>query len=514
MRRALGLSAALLAGLAGCTLGPDWKKPSPGLPDHFTPAEGSAVSSTPTAATAAPDWWRLFNDPTLTALEEQVAASNLDVAEAGYRVAQGRALLTEAGAARYPTLGASASYAHERASPNGIMSLLGTTDNESASTVAGGSAPFGVSGISGSSQENPVFNLWQYGLDASWELDLWGKARRETEAARAEAQETAEMRRGALVSAQAELARDYITLRAVQAERAITAHNLADAEHNLALTRLRYANGTGTRLDLANAGAEVSSIRATLPDLDNQSLLLINALSYLLGEPPRSLMAKLQSPAPVPPAPPSPPMGLPSALAAERPDIRAAAAALHAATARIGAAQADFYPQITLGTSFGLQALDAADLGLWSSRQFGLGPSISLPIFEGGRLRGQLALRQAQAQQAALAYRQTVLGAWHEVDDALNTYAAAQRQHAALADAVAQNETALAAARLQYTAGAADFLNVLTVQDRLLAAQRALVQATQQTDLALIGLYNALGGGWQQTFPEALPKLADAGAAP
>lgn len=507
--RGIALSVLTLS-LAGCTMGPDWHQPHADLPTTFAPAAGNPTASRTVTIAADPNWWRILNDPTLTALEQQVASDNLDVAEATARLSQSRSTLQIAGASQLPALGANASYARERASPNGVMGLLGTTESEGVDTIADGSPGFGPAGISDSNGNSPPFNLWQYGFDASWELDLWGRARRETESAQAASAGAEDDRRAVLVSAEAELARDYVSLRGVQAELAITNQNLGDARRNLALTELRYSNGATTALDVANARADVASISATLPDLQNRVLILINAASLLLGQPPRALAVELATPAAIPPMPPQVPIGLPSTLAEQRPDIRAAADRLHEATAEIGVAQAEFYPQITLGGSFDIQALDASDLGLWNSRQFGFGPSISLPIFEGGKLRGQLHLRQAGQRAAAIAYRHTVLQAWHEVDDALNTYAAAQKQVAALADAVTQNRQALAMAQQQYAAGAADFLNVLTVQNRLLDEQRHLVQATAQTDLALVGLYKALGGGWQQSFPPAAPTLVAA----
>lgn len=497
----LAVAGALLL-LGACTVGPDWHEPvpAPELPTAFSSPVGKSVVSRLGAAAADPAWWTIFGDPELTSLERRVTVANLDVAEATARLAQSRAERRIVGADQYPSATANASYARERASPNGVLGLLGTTQHQSTATVADGSPGFGPTSLPGNSGSAP-FDLWQYGFDASWEIDLWGRVRRAVEASSAAVEATADMRRGVLVSALAETARDYLQLRGVQAQIAITQQNLEVATHSLSLSRLRLANGATTNLDVANAAAQVSTIRAGLPALQKQEAQLINALSFLLGAPPHALATELATPKPIPPVPPRIPVGVPSELAQQRPDILAAAARLHEATADIGVAVADFYPRITLSGSLDVQALQLSGLGSWASRQYGLGPTISLPIFEGGRLHGALELRTAQQTQAAIVYQRTVLQAWHEVDDALTAYRAAQNQRSQWREAVRQNRIALATAQSQYSQGAVDFLNVLTVQNQLLSAQRALVQSDTDTDVALASLYKALGGGWQSDFP-------------
>ncbi|TWB23191.1 NodT family efflux transporter outer membrane factor (OMF) lipoprotein [Nitrospirillum bahiense] len=495
----LAMVGALLF-LGGCTVGPDWHEPTPALPLAFSPPVGEAATSRMDAAAADPEWWTIFGDAELSSLERRVASMNLDVAEATTRVAQSRAERRMVGADQYPSASANASYARERASPNGVLGLLGTTQPQSAATIANGGPGFGPTSLPGSSG-SPAFDLWQYGFDASWELDLWGRVRRAVEASSAEVEATADMRRGVLVSALAETARDYLQLRGVQAQIAITQQNLDIATHSLSLTKLRFSNGATTNLDVANAAAQVSAIQAGLPALRKQEAQLINALSFLLGAPPRALATELAAPKPIPPVPPRIPVGLPSELARQRPDIRSAEARLHEATANTGVAVADFYPRVVLGGSFDIQALQFSGLGSWASRQYGIGPSISLPIFEGGRLHGALELRKAQQKQAAIVYQRTVLQAWHEVDDALTAYNAAQNQRSQLLETVRQSRIALATAQSQYVEGAVDFLNVLSVQNQLLSVQRAQTQADTDTDLALASLYKALGGGWQSEFP-------------
>ena len=230
---------------------------------------------------------------------------------------------------------------------------------------------------------------------------------------------------------------------------------------------------------------------------DRREAQLINALSLLLARPPQALHAELSATAAIPAGPRHVPVGLPSELAERRPDIRRAEAELHAATASIGVAQGDFYPRITLSGNVGFQALQLADFGSWSSRTFAFGPAFSVPLFDGGRLRGTLQLREAQQQEAAITYQKTVLGAWHEVDNALSAYQAEQRRHASLEQAVSHSRLALHSAEEQYAQGTVDFLNVLSVQNALLANQAALVESTAGVSLALVDLYKSLGGGWQ-----------------
>jgi NodT family efflux transporter outer membrane factor (OMF) lipoprotein len=221
----------------------------------------------------------------------------------------------------------------------------------------------------------------------------------------------------------------------------------------------------------------------------------------LLGETPGALTAKLAQAQPVPPVPPVVPVGLPSELVERRPDIRQAEANLHMATAEIGAAEADFFPKITLSGSVGLQALQFKDLGNWDSRMFSGGPSISIPIFEGGQLKYRLELRKSQQQEAAVQYQQTVLQAFHDVDNALTAYVKEQQRREALGRAVDQANRALGLARSQYTQGLTVYLDVLTAQRTLFAAQQQYADSTTTVSTNLVQLYKALGGGWEGSFP-------------
>jgi NodT family efflux transporter outer membrane factor (OMF) lipoprotein len=206
------------------------------------------------------------------------------------------------------------------------------------------------------------------------------------------------------------------------------------------------------------------------------------------------------------------PTGIPSDLARRRPDIREAEANLHQATAEVGVAKADFYPSITLSGSGSLQSLQLSQLGSWGSRQFAFGPSISLPIFEGGRLKATLNLRKEQQQEAAISYQRTVLSAWHEIDNALTAYSSQQLRHDDLQATVQDDQKALRLAQAQYTAGTGSFLQVLDAQRSLLSAQQNLTDNTTQISTNLVSLYKALGGGWESTYPDH--TAADESATP
>jgi NodT family efflux transporter outer membrane factor (OMF) lipoprotein len=267
-----------------------------------------------------------------------------------------------------------------------------------------------------------------------------------------------------------------------------------------------------TDLDVANAAAQLRTTAAQIPPFQQLESQYINAISLLLGLPPNALQAELITPKPVPPVPPTVPVGLPSELALRRPDIRQAEAQLHAATAEIGVAVANFYPSVTLSGSLGLQALQPWKVFDVNALQFGVGPNITIPIFEGGQLKATLELSKAQQQEAAINFQKTVLGAWHEVDNALTAYQTEQARRDQLAEAVAQNQRALSLAQSRYEDGVADFLQVLTAEQNLVSTQLQFVQSTTNVSANLVALYKALGGGWETQLPRANDNLSPLGA--
>ncbi len=472
MKPAFALCPLLLGLLAGCTLGPDFHQPSSQAPASWAPLQEAPAPSQALAEPIEQRWWQSFDDARLSALIERASQRNLDLQIASARLLQSRALRTSIASEQTPAVDLGAGYSRARNSAEGL------------------SDPSGKGGKS-------AFNLWQGDLTASWELDLWGRVRRQVEAADAVVEVAENDRRGVLLSLLAETAGNYIQLRSVQSTLAVTRENLEVSRHSLRLSQMRLRDGVATALDVAQASAQVASIEARLPTLEERQAQLINALSLLLAEPPRSLQAELLVPGAMPTPQQRFAIGVPSELAERRPDILQASAQLHAATASIGVAKADFYPSIRLSGNVGFQSMQLSDFGGWDSRRFGIGPQLSLPIFEGGRLRGVLELREAQQQEAALHYQQVVLRAWHEIDDVLRLYNASQLRRDLLAEAVRQNRIALQTAQQQYVEGAVDFLNVLSVQGALLASQEQWVESSAAVSQALVGLYKALGGGWQ-----------------
>ena len=501
LRLITGLSVAVL--LSGCALGPNFVPPNPGLPptSFFAGATHKPVVSTRVAlAPVNPDWWALFHDRELIALEHRVAGANLDVRTATLRLTESRYQRGVTASALFPSLSDNGSYERQGISQNGILGLFASA---TPGTEAGGAFGTGTGGIPGSLLQ--PFSLWQQGFDASWELDIWGQVRRQVEAADADCVEAADQRRGALVSALAEVARDYMQLRGIQEQIRIARNNVKTETDILDITKERQKTGVVTGLDVENAAAQVDSLKATIPDLQRQESEAINALSLLLDEPPGGLAAELVTPGAVPPPPPRIPVGIPSDLARRRPDIRQAEAQLHEATADIGVAVASFYPTVTLNGSVGFQALDLKNLWKGSSLQYALGPGVTMPLFEGGKLTSMLNLRTAQQQEAWISYHETVLKAWHDVVNALVAYRTETARHRELVLQIDHAGKALDLARSRYRDGVEQFVTVLDAERTLLSAQQQGAQSATNVAVDIVALYKALGGGWEGHFPPEPP---------
>ncbi|WP_238996805.1 efflux transporter outer membrane subunit [Entomobacter blattae] len=479
--------------VAGCAVGPDYKSPVVWSPKEWSSQQvqsttlfsGSlAEKSNLTAAHLDVEWWKAFNDPLLNSLVERVASQNLDVQAASARIEESRASLGITGAAQYPTLSGNGLYSRTQSSS---MFAERASRSISGEDVMGG-------------RSIPQWNVWYYGLDAMWEADLWGKVRRDVEKAEATLQESEEERRAVLIAQMAEVARNYITLRGLQTQLDIVVANRKVAVEEVELTEERYRGGLTTQLDVENARSQLKTLDAQIPQLKEQVRSTINAIGLLLGAPPQALAKELDTPQKIPVLPYQVPVGLPSQLAERRPDIRKADAELHAATADIGVAEAQFYPRLILNGNLGFQALSFRDLGFWNARSWNVGPIITIPFFEGGKLRGQLKLAEATQKEAAVNYRKTVLTAWREVDDAMDSYQKEQSRNRELQQNVQANRNALALAREQYQHGTQTFLNVLDAQRRVLSSEVDLVLSTTTQSTNLVKLYNALGGGWEHTY--------------
>ena len=305
-----------------------------------------------------------------------------------------------------------------------------------------------------------------------------------------------------MVSVLADVAQSYMELRGAQARLRVAQENLATINELLDLTRQRLAAGLTTHIDVSNAMAQADVTRAELPAFELQITQSINQLSQLLGREPDALRSELQGEQPVPSPPSEVPVGLPAELARRRPDIREAEANLHAATAQIGVAVANLFPRLSLAASGGFQSETMGTLLEWASRFGSLGPTLDLPIFDRGRWK-TVQLYDVRAQEAALAYRRTVLAALHEVENALAAYAQDQQRRAWLDATVAQNRDALALSRQRYESGVISFIDVLDVERTLQQNELSLTDSTTSLSGDLVRLYRALGGGWEQDSKRA-----------
>src|SRR3984893_15389253 len=461
-------------GLIGCTVGPDYESPEMREAPRRSALNGESVPSRTVEGAVDILWWKSFRDFQLSSLGERLVTQNLALGTAAERVIQSMAQRRVAGSQGLPHIEGQSSSTYNRQSPNGTLSLL---------TPAPG-APLD-------------YALFHDGLTSSWQLDVFGRVRRAVEAADAATLAAVENRHGVALAAVAELAQSYMQLRGTQNRLGIAKRNLRLAEENVELVNKRFGDGVATTLDLAQARAQQATIAATLPPLRTQEAEFINVIGRLLGYAPPALETELHRSQILPRVPRKVPVGLPGTLVRRRPDVREAEARLHEATAQTGVAVASFYPDVTLNGAVGVESLQLANLFSPTSTAFALGPSVSIPIFEGGRLRGTLALRESQEREAAISFQKTVLRAWKEVDDAITAYREAQLRRGHVARSVTENQAALQVARQRYSEGAIDFLNVITTQAQLLQSENDLADSDTQIATDLVNLYRALGGGWE-----------------
>ena len=461
-------------GLTSCTVGPDFQSPEIREAPRRSVPDGGSVPSRTVETAVDMAWWKSFRDSQLSSLVERLVAQNLDLETAAERVIQSMAQRRVAASQGLPQIDGQSSGTYNRQSPNGTLSLL----------VPKPGAPL-------------EYSLFRDGLTSSWQLDLFGRVRRAVEAADSATLAAVENRHGVALAAVAELALGYMQLRGTQNRLGIAKRNLGLAEENVELVNKRFGDGVATTLDLAQARAQQATIAATLPPLRTQEAEFINVIGLLLGYAPRALEAELHRSQILPRVPRKVPVGLPGTLVRRRPDVREAEARLHEATAQTGVAVASFYPDVTLNGAVGVESLQLTNLFSPTSTAFALGPSVSIPIFEGGRLRGTLALRESREREAAIIFQKTVLRAWKEVDDAITAYREAQLRRSHVARSVTENQAALQAARQRYSEGAIDFLNVITTQAQLLQSENDLADSDTQIATGLVNLYRTLGGGWE-----------------
>lgn len=460
------LALALALSLAGCLVGPDYQAPQPSLPGQWAGLKGGQEGN-PAAATGQPSalaaWWRQLKDPLLDSLIDQALKANLDLASAQARLRQARA--------------------------GRAVALGGLLPQAEAS---GGYQLTHKAGVSKDSHDD----LFQAGLDAAWELDLFGGRRRALEAAEAGVTAAQEGIYATQVSLCAEVALDYVQLRGYQRQIAIARANLEAQERTAEITRKRWRAGFASALDVANAEANVFSTQSAIPVFESQARQSVYALGVLLGQPPDQLLERLTPPGSLPAIPAQIPVGLPSDLLRQRPDIRQAEANLHSLTAQVGVATADLFPKFSLTGSLGWSSNLLSNMWNDSNRSFALGPAGSWSIFNGGALVANVRLQEALRDQAFIAYQKTVLTALQDVENALVAFAKEQQHRQALSQAVEANRRAVNLSVRLYSEGQTDFLNVATAQRSLYASEDALVQSERSIATDLIALYKALGGGW------------------
>jgi NodT family efflux transporter outer membrane factor (OMF) lipoprotein len=470
-RSGKGLFFLVVVFLAGCTVGPDYREPKLAVPVRWQEAHQPGVEVRPADLTR---WWTAFNDPLLDALVERAVKSNLDLRIAEARIREARAARAATASGLWPTLDVSASYKRSRTSENALG--------------LGSLAPQG-----GGELEQDLFRT---GFDASWEIDVFGGVRRSVEAADATIQASVESRRDVLVTLLGDVAKNYIDLRGFQRRLAVAQDNLKAQQDTLELTRIRFQAGLTSDLEVAQAEAQVNTTAAQIPGLESSLKAAAYSLDLLLGLAPGALWRDLADDKPIPNLPPEVLVGLPSELLRRRPDIRVAERQLAAATAQVGAAMADLFPKFSLTGAYGLQSISASDWLTGRSRFWSIGPTIRWPIFDAGKIRANIEVRNAQQEQALGQYEKTVLAAFGEVEKSLVNYSREQARRQALLGAVASNRRALEMANELYLRGLNDFLNVLDAQRSLYAAESDLAQSEATMASNLVALYKALGGGW------------------
>jgi NodT family efflux transporter outer membrane factor (OMF) lipoprotein len=459
-----GAIALIAILLSGCTVGPNFQAPQTQMPADWVPPTSQPTTNQSVATAEIPEigkWWEVFHDPTLNSLIDRAYESNLDLKVAETRIREARATRIIATAALWPSLDSSASYTRA-----GIV-RSGPTD------------------------------LYRAGLDASWEIDVFGGNRRNVEAATAELESSIESRRDVLVTLMSEVALTYIDLRSFQREIEIAYENLDAQRHSADLTRRRLVAGFVSRLDTANADASVASTESTIPSLQASVRQSIYALSVLLGQQPAALVSELSETASIPLVPARVPVGLPSDLLRRRPDIRQAEANLHAATADIGVAVSDLYPRFSLDGSFSYQGDRPGHLMTLQNGAWAIGPSVSWNIFDAGRIRANIEFQKAAAEASLLAYQSTILTALQDVENSLVAYETEQHHYKYIVISVDANRLALDISTQLYANGQTTFLDVLNAQRSLFGAQTAQVDSERTIATNLVSLYKALGGGWE-----------------
>jgi multidrug efflux system outer membrane protein len=462
----------LLSSTVACAVGPRYQPPDVPVPGAWQ--ESPAVDPT---AKAPPleHWWTAFHDPILDRLVAGAVEGNLDLKIAAARILEARAARGIAASAALPQVDVGAAYSRSQRS-----------EAVPPFQSVGESSPFGP-------REQ---NAFEVGFDAAWEIDVFGGVRRDKEAALAQVHAAEEARRDVLVTLLADVARNYVELRASQRQLQILDETLRSERDTLELAKARFEGGLGTELDVARAEGLLAANTARRPTLERLAREAVHRLGVLLGKGPGALASELEAPGDIPTLPPEVPQTLPSELLSRRPDLRRAERDLAAATARVGVARADLFPRFSIIGGFGRRSEDAGDLSGGASQFWTILPLVRWPIFSGGRIRANIRVQDARQEQALRQYEQAILVALEEVENSLSAHTRELRREESLREAVAANHRALELAMDRYTSGLESFLSVLDAQRSVYAAQDLLVQSERNAVVSLISVYKSLGGGW------------------
>jgi len=466
----------LMLFLQGCAVGPNYHRPETALPADYKSKElGSWKTGTPLDNVPKGTWWEIFGDDTLNELESQAAQANQQLKAAIARVDQARATARVARSELLPSLNLDPSFTRERYSPNQMPSFGSLTVNN-----------------------------FQTPLDLSYEIDLWGRVRRGFESARAEAAASLAAFHSVLLTLQADIAQNYFLLRSLDAEIASVTSTVGLRKEQLQLVRSRFEGGIGNELDIARAETELATTEAEAASLAKRRVELENALAILVGSNPAmfKLAALERANTNWNPQPPAVPAGLPADLLERRPDVADAERQLAAANARIGVAKAAFFPVVRLTGSGGYVSADIDNLFNWESRTWSIGPSVSLPIFAGGRNRASYKFSQAAYQESVAKYRQQILVAFGEVENSLAGIHHLSTQASAQNRAVANSRRAVELATERYRSGLVSYLEIVDASRDALQTERGSAQIAGQRLVTAVQLIKALGGGWseQQLF--------------
>lgn len=471
-----------LFGLTNCTVGPTYEIPelTMGVPDEW---HNAITKDFTKRDVGVQSWWTRFDDPMLVTLIHDAQAQNLTLQMATSNLRQARASYGVAAAEYVPDITAKGGYQREQSSDN-----------------SPGLANFPAVNA------KPV-NDFSVGLDASWEIDLWGGIAKNVEAASATFGAELEQYRDTLVSLRAEVASSYINVRMLQVKRELTIQYVNSIRQHLLLIERQYEQGTISKSDLEQERAAYDQDTTALPEVEMGLQQEYARLAVLLATNVQSMESRVSTIAPVPRTSPQVAVGIPTELIRRRPDIRQAERTLAAQTAIVGSATSELYPKLSLSGAFGYEATQSSDLIRWSSRAYSFGPSISWDIFNGDRIRSQVQLQEEKTNEAFLNWELTVLQAFAEVEISMSNLISSGRVQDSMNDAAHSLLEAFVLTKQEFSAGIIQKQTVLQAEQNFISAQIALVEKTSEVSQNLVSLYKALGGDWESGPTPSVPPL-------